>query len=105
MTTSNSLTGAKFGMRLAHAVLVLGVAMLIYGLKFHGPNSFIFLEGLALSLYGLVATILEALVLLNQNRQWINKYVEFRNAFLWELHMVLVVATHIIIYKLFQQAG
>jgi hypothetical protein len=107
MTISNSLTRAKHAIHFAHAVLALGMVMLMFGLKFQGPHGFVFLEGLALGLYGLVATVLEALalVLLHQNRHWLNKYVEFWNAFLWELHMVLLIATHVIIYQLFQHAG
>ena len=105
MVTSSSSTSAKYGIHLAHAVLALGVAILIYGLKFHGPYSFIHLEGLALSLYGLVASSAEALVLLTQKRHWPERYAEFWNAFLWELHMVLLIATHIIVYTLFRHTG
>lgn len=104
MVTSNSLTSAKYGIHLAHAVMALGVVILLYGLKFHGPYSFIHLEGLALSLYGLAASSAEALVLLAQKRHWPKRYTELWDEFLWQLHMTLLCVTHIITYKLFQHA-
>lgn len=92
--------GAKYGIHLAHAALALGVTVLLCGLKLQGPYSFIHLEGLALSLYGLVASILEFLVLLAQQKGRLNRYTDFWNAFLWELHMVLLTATHAITFQL-----
>jgi len=102
ITFNSSIT--KYGIYLAHAFLALGVIILIYGLKFHGPYSSIHLEGLALSLYGLVASFVETLVLLIQ-KHWIKRYAEFWSAFFWELHMVLLAATHIIVYTLFRHTG
>lgn len=105
MVTSGFFASAKMGILLAHAVLVLGVTILLYGLKFYGPYSFVHLEGLALSLYGVVASVTEVLVLLAQKSCWAQRYTDFWNAFLWELHMALLVVTHTIIYMFFTYSG
>lgn len=101
MVTSRVWVSKKSGIHLAHAALALGVAILLYGLKFHGPYGYVHLEGLALSLYGLVASILEVFVLVASKTRCFNRYVEFWNAFLWEAHMVLLIATHALVYKFF----
>lgn len=103
MITSSTLTSTKYGILFAHFVLALGVTILLSGLKLYGPYSIMHLEGLALSLYGLVASVLEALVLLTQKRHWFNRYAEFWNEFIFQFHMVLLTATHIIIYKFFSE--
>jgi len=78
MVTHNASANAKFGIYLAHAALALGVIILLLGLKLHGPSSFMLLEGMALSFYGLVASLLEALLPLIEKRPWFIRYVDFR---------------------------
>jgi hypothetical protein len=79
------------------------MVILMFGLKFQGPHGFVFLEGLALGLYGLVASVLEVLILLIYKKHLLhdNKFVEFVDEFIWQLHMILLAVTHGIAYKFF----
>ena len=103
MASSRVSVSTKTGIHLAHAALALGMVILLYGLKFHGPYGFMHLEGLALGLYGLAASILEVIALIAQKMRCFSRYAEIWNEFLWEAHMLLLISTHAAIYKLFPQ--
>lgn len=101
MPTSVRIEKPLLGLHLAHVIMVLGVAATLYGLKFHGPYSFFHLEGLALSLYGLSASVVELAIILAKMPQNSHR-IDLWHAFLFESHMVLVTVAHGVIFFLFR---
>lgn len=102
LARSAGIGAAKRGIHVALAFSALGVAILLYAVMFHGAHGILYLEGLAFSVYGMVATLLEIVARLAQRTRVFNRYTEFRNAFLWEAHMLLLTFTHFITYRLLE---
>jgi len=69
MTGSVSLdVTAKRFLMVAHAIFSLGCVLQVLGLILYGPQSTLFLEGLALSLFALYVSLFEGAVLLAYRR-------------------------------------